>query len=76
MIERPLADIVEADLLELIERGRTEGRRLDFKRIVVSRSQQSSAKATRTFSPLSQPISNASEHQRVLRRRAVAVSLT
>jgi len=32
MIERALAAIVEADLLLLIERGRTEGRRLDFKR--------------------------------------------
>jgi hypothetical protein len=31
-----------------------------------SRSQQSRANATRTFSPLSQPISNPSEHQRRL----------
>jgi hypothetical protein len=32
-----------------------------------SRSQQSNAKATRTLSPLSQPISKPSEHQRRLR---------
>ena len=32
---------------------------------IASRSQQSSVKAIRTFSPLSQPISNPSEHQRV-----------
>ena len=34
---------------------------------IASRSQQSSAKATRTFSPLSHAISSPSEHQRVLR---------
>ena len=34
---------------------------------IASRSQQSSAKAMRTRSPLSQPISKPSEHQRVLR---------
>ena len=34
---------------------------------MASRSQQSSAKATRTRSPLSQPISKPSEHQRRLR---------
>jgi hypothetical protein len=36
-------------------------------RLMASRSQQSSAKATRTLSPLSQPISKPSEHQRRLR---------
>jgi hypothetical protein len=36
------------------------------------RSQQSSAKATRTRSPLSQPISKPSEHQRRLRSAVLA----
>src|SRR4051795_8507992 len=36
-------------------------------KLMASRSQQSRAKATRTRSPLSQPISRPSEHQRVLR---------
>src|ERR1700722_19039847 len=35
--------------------------------LIASRSQQSSAKAIRTLSPLSQPISKPSEHQRRLR---------
>ena len=35
--------------------------------LMASRSQQSSAKATRTFSPLSQPILKPSEHRRKIR---------
>src|SRR5712671_4717813 len=41
--------------------------RVVARKLMASRSQQSSAKATRTRSPLSQPISKPSEHQRRLR---------
>jgi hypothetical protein len=42
------------------------------KKLMASRSQRSSAKATLTRSPLSQPISKPSEHQLRLRRRGTA----
>src|SRR6266487_5283476 len=49
------------------------------RKLMASRSQQSRAKATRTFSPLSQPISKPSEHQRRFRSstamRAIVTSL-
>ena len=80
-INRAVADLVDIPSTGKANMPRARGRHHQVSHVVTgdaacggeeahgfpSQSQQSSAKATRTLSPLSQPISKPSEHQRRLR---------